>query len=98
MNNIEKINDILDNVMPAFNNKTVSINTMNGIMNVNFLERQRNLFLKETLEYHKPLLVNIKQDYPVNDISDVHFSAEFFIIRRNDYMKLKQLVETFEDK
>lgn len=92
MDNIDKLNEILDNVLPAFNNKTVSINTNNGILNNNFLERQKSLFLKETLEYHRPLLINVTQDYPENDISEVHLSSEFFIIKRDDYLKLKQLI------
>ena len=92
MNKIDKINDILDNALPAFNNKTVSINTNNGILNENFIERQKSLFLKETLEYHRDDIIKVKQDYPINDISDVTLTSEFFILPRKEYLKLKELI------
>lgn len=93
-----KINDILDNVMPAFNNKVVSINTNNGILNNNFLERQKSIFLRETLEYHKDSLIKVRQEYPNNDISDVKLTSEFFIIPRSEYLKLKQLINKESNK
>ena len=91
-NKLDKINDILDNALPAFNNKTVSINTNNGILNENFIERQKSLFLKETLEYHRDDIIKVKQDYPINDISDVTLTSEFFILPRKEYLKLKELI------
>lgn len=90
--NKQEINELLDNALPAFNNKTIPINTNNGILNDNFLERQKSLFLKETLEYHKDNLIKVKQEYPNNDISDVHLSSEFFILPRNEYLQLKELL------
>lgn len=90
--NKDIINELLDNALPAFNNKTVSINTNNGILNENFLERQKSLFLKETLEYHRNKIIHIKQDYPYNDISDVHLASEFFILPRREYLQIKELL------
>jgi hypothetical protein len=91
-NNIEYINEILDNALPAFNNKTVSINANNGILNDNFLERQKSLFLKETLQYHRDNIIKVKQGYPIEDISDVTLTSEFFILPRKEYLHLKELI------
>lgn len=88
----EKMNDILDNALVAYNNKVVSINTNNGILNENFLERQKNIFLKDTLSYHRDTLIKSKQEYPIDDISDVQLTTEFFILKRKDYLELKQLL------
>ena len=96
MNKIDNINEILDNALPAFNNKTISINTNNGVLNDNFLERQKSLFLKETLEYHKDNIIKVKQDYPIDDISDVTLISEFFILPRKEYLQLKELINNGE--
>lgn len=94
--NKDKLNELLDNVMPAFNNKTVCINTNNGILNENFLERQKSLFLRDTLEYHRENLIKVRQEYPIDDISDVHLTTEFFIIPRDEYLQIKELINSDE--
>lgn len=88
----EEIKEILDNVFLCYEVKETSVNTNNGILNEHFLERQKSLFIKEVISEWKDSLVDVKQEYPVDDISEVKLTTDFVIMRSKDYDKLKQLI------
>ena len=88
----EEIKEILDNVFECYEVKETSVNTNNGILNEHFLERQKSLFIKEVISEWKDSLVDVKQEYPVDDISEVKLTTDFVIMRSKDYDKLKQLI------
>lgn len=88
----KEINNILDRALPAFNAKIVSINTNNGILNEEYLEKQKRMFMRETMQFFLDELITTKQEYPENDISDVNMITDFFIIKRKDLLKIKEQI------
>lgn len=98
MTNKEKIQDILEECSPIYNLKNISINTNNGILNEEYLERQKNIFIKESIAHLRDSLIKINQGYPHNDISDIQMTTEFFIIPRKKFIELAELLNNIENE
>ena len=97
MNN-DRIDRILSNVYPCFDKKETSVNTNNGILNEHFLERQKSLFIKGIIGEWTEYLIDVKQEYPKDDISDIELTADFVIMKRDDFDELKQYINNTDNE
>lgn len=96
---IKDIKNILEeDALPINNSMETYIDTNNGILNDQLLERQKKMFLKDSMSYVVDDLVKITQDYPHDNLSKVDFNTGFYIIRREDFFKLKHLVDKLEER
>jgi len=96
---IKDIKNILEeDALPINNSMETYIDTNNGILNDQLLERQKKMFLKDSMSYVVDDLVKITQDYPHDNLSKVEFSTGFYIIRWRDFVKLKELVDKLEER
>lgn len=93
-----KIIDILEDVLPVYSTQKHSINTNNGILNDEYLSYHKKAMLKKVIGYFSNELVNIKQGYPKNDLSEVEFSTDFIMIKRKEYTKLIDLIMTLVEE
>lgn len=94
MNNKEKMIEILENYFfPVTNEDNTYIDTNNGILNNELVERRKRVFLKESMYYLVEELVNTVQDYPEDNLSKVTFSTDFMVVKRSDFEKLVSLLE-----
>jgi hypothetical protein len=94
MNNKEKMIEILENYFfPVINEDNTYIDTNNGILNNELVERRKRVFLKESMYYLVEELVNTVQDYPEDNLSKVTFSTDFMVVKRSDFEKLVSLLE-----
>lgn len=81
-----------ESIYPVSYQLKTPINVNNGIMNEQMLERAKRAFVMETVGTWQNELVKTAQGYPVDDISDVIFTIDCVIIKRQDFDKLKELV------
>jgi hypothetical protein len=94
MNNKEEMIEILENYFfPVTNEDNTYIDTNNGILNNELVERRKRVFLKESMYYLVEELVNTVQDYPEDNLSKVTFSTDFMVVKRSDFEKLVSLLE-----
>lgn len=94
MNNKEEMIEILENYFfPVTNEDNTYIDTNNGILNNELVERRKRIFLKESMYYLVEELVNSVQDYPEDNLSKVTFSTDFMVVKRSDFEKLVSLLE-----
>lgn len=94
MNNKEEMIEILENYFfPVTNEDNTYIDTNNGILNNELVERRKRVFLKESMYYLVEELVNTVQDYPEDNLSKVTFSTDFIVVKRSDFEKLVSLLE-----
>ena len=66
---------------------THSVNTLNGVLNQANLEYAKTTFLFNALRPHTDI-VKSRQEYPVNDISDVSMVIDVVILDRKRYDEL----------
>lgn len=66
---------------------THSVNTLNGVLNQANLEFAKTTFLFNALRPHTSI-VKLRQEYPVNDISDVSMVIDVVILDRKRYDEL----------
>lgn len=98
MNNKEEMIEILENYFfPVTNEDNTYIDTNNGILNNELVERRKRVFLKESMYYLVEELVNSVQDYPEDNLSKVTFSTDFMVVKRSDFEKLVSLLEDGDD-
>ena len=92
----KQILELIEDVDTVFSTAVDAIDTNNGILNRQYLEsRKRKLFYDATahLIYN---LVEVEQGYPENNISDVKLTADFVVIKREDFELIKQYIEEHE--
>lgn len=99
MSNKEKLMDILEHdLYPVINTDETYIDTNNGILNNDLVERRKRVFLKDSMTYLLNEVVKVTQDYPQDNLSKVTFDTHFYIIKPKDLAKLIELVENLEDE
>lgn len=100
MSNKKLIGDIKaimeENVLPVFNDDEIQMSTINGIIDKDELENQKQKFFSFSTKYTIDELITVKQHYPENGFSKVTMDAEFFILRKDDALKLLGLIEKLE--
>lgn len=93
MKNKERLEDLLEEAFPVYNNKVISTNVNNGEdLNEKFVDKQENIFLRESIHHLKKQLIKKEEHYPEGDISDIQFTTEFFIIPRDKFLKITELI------
>lgn len=98
MRNKEKLQDLLEDCFPVYNNKVVSTNINNGEdLNEKFVDKQENIFLRESIQHLKKQLIKKEEHYPEGDISDIQFTTEFFIIPRDKFLKIAELINEIKE-
>lgn len=98
MTKIDKIKFMLEeNIFPIFNTDETYIDTNNGILNDELLERKKKSFLKDSLVYTIDELIKVKQSYPQDNLSKVTFDTEFFILKKDDFLKIVKLIDELDE-
>lgn len=88
MNNIENI--IEDEILPVFNSYETYIDTNNGILNDELIQREKNRFFIDSIKYIRDQVVNVKQHYPEDNLSKVEIETEFYVISKESFENLKK--------
>ena len=81
-----------EKVYTVFNTKQTSVNTLNGVLNDSMLQNRKAKLVNEGIIYLTEDLVNTRQEYPQNDISDVTLTTDFVVINRKDFDKIKTYI------
>ena len=77
-------------------NTAVNVNN-SGTLNKEKLEKERLGYWKTLTSWLAPVLIKKVQDYPYQDISNVEFSADFVVMRREDFDEIKEYVNEIVD-
>ena len=91
MNKVAEI--LLESLLPVNNTYVTHINTNNGVLNNDYIEREKQKFFRDSSKYLIEDLVKTVQEYPVEDISEVKMSTEFYVLRKEDLERILQLEE-----
>jgi len=76
---------------------THSVNTLNGVLNQSNLEFAKRTMLFNALRPYTGI-VKTKQEYPVNDISDVSMVIDIVVVDRKRYEALVALENKLKGK
>jgi len=76
---------------------THSVNTLNGVLNQSNLEFAKRTMLFNALRPHINI-IKTRQEYPVNDISDVSMVIDVVIVDRKRYDALIALENELKEK
>lgn len=87
---------IEEKVYPVNYQLKTPINVNNGILNDQMLERAKRAFVMETVGVWKDDIVKTAQGYPQDDVSDVIFDIDVVILKRDDFDRLKLILEDEE--
>lgn len=88
----------LDNAYTVYFEETDALDTNNGILNTEYLLYQKRRLLKQAMVYLTDDLVKHKQGYPKGNISDVKLSADFVILKKDDFEKISNAIEIMKDE
>ncbi len=97
MSKKEKALDILEEAFIVHAEETHTINTKNGILNDEYLRYHKKQFLKKAVLYLAEEVVKEKQGFPENDFSDVILSTDFVVLKRKDFDKLINIIESTDE-
>jgi hypothetical protein len=93
MNKKDRIKDIIENKVSFISEiDNTSINTNNGILNKDFLDRRKKALIKRSIEHLADKHVFEFMYYPENDIADVDLTLDIVVIKRAHFDQLKDLI------
>lgn len=87
----------LDNAHTIYFEEEDAIDTNNGILNGEYLLYQKRRLLKQAITYLADDLVQYRQKYPKDSISDVKFRADFVIMTSKEFGSIKKLIERLDE-
>lgn len=90
-NNI--LNILEEDVFPVYSIAKEAIDTNNGLLNKQYIEGRRKRQMVEVMSHLVDDLIHVKQEYPENNISDVTLTADFVIMKREDFDLIKDYIE-----
>lgn len=85
-----------EDVFTVHDIKTEYIDTNNGILNEGFLKRRKKILLENAISYLADELVQAKQEYPINDVSEVHLETDVVVMKRRDLDAILNYIKDHE--
>ncbi len=92
-NKFEILRMLEEDTFPVFYSYKTSINTNNGVLNKDFVKLNKQKTIKDAIKIYTNELVDVKQSYPEQDISDVQLTVDHVIIKRKDFDDLIKYIE-----
>lgn len=69
------------------------IETKNGLPNDRFLKIRKKILLENSVSYLAEELVDSRQSYPIDDVSEVDMVVDAVVIKRKDYEAILKYIE-----
>ena len=83
------LNILEDEVFTVHNYKEHYLNTNNGVLNDEHLQREKKHLLCESVSYLVDEVVGYTQHYPHDDISKVELETDFVVMKRGAFEELR---------
>jgi hypothetical protein len=92
----EILNILEEDVFTVYKEEKEYIDTNNGVLNERYLKNRKKLLLKQAVEYLTDEVVTAKQQYPVNNVSEVDMSIDLVVMKRKDLDYILKYIEEHE--